>query len=351
MKMENSAQIKRFGEHRNAFGFLRLLFASLVIVSHTPELVDGNRSRELLTRVFGTISFGELAVDCFFLVSGYLIVGSYIKLPNVWPFLKKRVARIYPAFILASILCVTIVAPLGGASLVHAETWIESAINVVLLHPPVVPGSFTESYHPALNDAMWTIAYEFRCYMLVLALGLLGTFHRPQLIVALSSFLLILYQVTPDAIWERGWGVAHLTILLGYPAPTVRLTGIYLMGCTFYLYRDSIKFTRVAALISAGALFGCMFVPGLAEPAVATFGAYLVFAFARSNTGFISQINDRNDISYGVYLYAWPVEKLLIWYFPWFPLLLLGLLTFMTACVCGWISWQFIEKPVMRRLR
>ena len=54
-------------QRSNNFGFLRLLFATLVIVAHSPEIIDGNRSRELLTRAFGTVSFGIIAVDRSFL--------------------------------------------------------------------------------------------------------------------------------------------------------------------------------------------------------------------------------------------------------------------------------------------
>src|SRR5579875_1743311 len=133
METPSSPEIKRFGEHPNTFGFLRLLFASLVIVSHTPELADGNRHRELLTRLFGTLSFGELAVDGFFLISGYLIVGSFLKQPRLWPYLKKRIVRLYPAFALASLLCVVLVAPLAGA---HPHDPIGWAKSVLLLQQP-----------------------------------------------------------------------------------------------------------------------------------------------------------------------------------------------------------------------
>lgn len=86
---------------RNNFGTLRLLLASLVIVSHTPEMLDGNRSRELLTMLFGTLSFGELAVDGFFIISGFLIAKSMILGGSLKVFFVKRVARIVPGFMAA----------------------------------------------------------------------------------------------------------------------------------------------------------------------------------------------------------------------------------------------------------
>jgi peptidoglycan/LPS O-acetylase OafA/YrhL len=88
------SEVEHFGRHRNAFGFLRLLFASLVIVSHATELFDGNREREPLTRLFGTISFGDLAVDGFFIISGYLVVGSYLKRPAIGEYLLTQARRL-----------------------------------------------------------------------------------------------------------------------------------------------------------------------------------------------------------------------------------------------------------------
>jgi peptidoglycan/LPS O-acetylase OafA/YrhL len=100
----------------NNLNFLRLLLALLVLVSHAPELTDGNRSRELLTRVFHTLSFGEVAVDGFFLLSGYLIVKSWERSGSLWEYSQKRLRRIYPAFVVACVVCVFGLAPLAVPS-------------------------------------------------------------------------------------------------------------------------------------------------------------------------------------------------------------------------------------------
>ena len=103
-------------DRANNFGALRLLFAALVIVSHSPELVDGNRSREVLTRVFGTMSFGEVAVDGFFLVSGYLISMSFARSRTTLSYLEKRVGRIVPGYLVAFSICSFVIAPLLEAT-------------------------------------------------------------------------------------------------------------------------------------------------------------------------------------------------------------------------------------------
>ena len=344
--------------HGNGFGFLRLFFAALVIVSHTPEMADGNRSRELLTRAFGTISFGELAVDAFFLISGYLICASYLAHGNALIYLKRRIARIYPAFIAASLVSLMIVAPLAGASLqVLFQQAGASAQALLLLQMPLAPGVFAGTQFAVLNAPMWTISFEFRCYMLVLVLGLAGAFKRPWLVAVMAAAMLASFEIySATALRGVAQHVPGHGLLFDDLPATLRLSGIFLIGALFYLYRQKIIYTPRRALLAALLLIPCLLVPWLAEPALALLGGYAIFALAcLSTTGPLSRINDGDDISYGVYLYAWPIGKLLLWYWPAMPLVLCATLTFIGACLCGWLSWHCVEKRVMawtnRKLR
>ena len=336
--------------YRSAFGFLRLLFASLVIVSHAPEMVDGNRSREPLTELFGTISFGDVAVDGFFLISGYLIVGSYLNRANVVAYLRKRVARIYPGFLVATAISFLIVAPLGGGSL----SWIAHNLDAILLRAlllqaPAAPGVFPGQSHPDIDGAMWTIAYEFRCYLLVVILGSLGFFRRAWPAAILASIALTAFEVIPAQTFRHIEDTVFLwPIWFGDTDQTLRFTGIFLMGVFAFLIRERIRYTHAGLAVAAVLVIASMFVRSLAEPAIATCGAYIIFATARwGGNNWLQQVNNRTDISYGVYLYAWPTTQLLIRYCPSWPPAVQGVVTLFAASVCGWLSWKYVERPVI----
>jgi peptidoglycan/LPS O-acetylase OafA/YrhL len=332
--------------HKNNFGLLRLVFAALVIVSHSYELIDGNRAREPLTLIFGTYSVAEIAVAGFFIVSGYLIAQSFTASMSVAAYLLKRVLRIYPAYVAASLFCIILVGPLAGADLaaLSIDNWAAVTLRVLTLQTPKLPNVFAGQHYPSLNGSMWTIAYEFRCYLLLPILGYFGLL-KGKIILPLTSVLWI--GTIVSIIY---WPTARLEPLFGSVGETLRLTALFLTGTSFFLYRRRIVYVNeFAALATLGLVVG-MFSQRLAGPAVAVFGGYLVFWFAfLPNTPRLNAVNSTSDLSYGIYLYAWPLQMLLIRHVPAISPIALILLATLGSTLFAYFSWTFIEQPAMNQ--
>ncbi|GJE17181.1 acyltransferase family protein [Methylobacterium marchantiae] len=325
------------------FGILRLLFAALVVVSHSPELIDGNRSRELLTRLFGTLSFGELAVDGFFLISGYLILKSYRNAASVWDYLAKRVLRIYPGFIAASLVAILLVAPISGGHLASVSPF-AAMIDMVTLTPPKVPCSFEGIPGAELNGAMWTVRYEFRCYLLVILLGGLASRANRRGYAMLLACLTALYLLRPGMQEIQRGGPLFLLM-----ADMARFAFVFFIGGAFYVWRDRIAYHRLGALMAGGALIPLLFVAPLAEAGLATFGGYLIFWYAFAcPTSSLSRMTDHTDPSYGLYLYAWPIQSLIVASVPGIAPWVVTAATLPLGLMLGVLSWRLIEKPALR---
>ena len=160
----------------NNFNLLRLIFASSVILSHSPEMVDGDQRREPISRIFGEwMSLGQLAVDGFFILSGYLIFTSWRREPHLFSFLSKRALRIYPAFVVAMVISAFIFGPLGT----NRSYWDgfpnwKFVRGTATLSVQMLPHGFVGLPHPDTNGPAWTIRYEAACYLLIAAIGTLG---------------------------------------------------------------------------------------------------------------------------------------------------------------------------------
>src|ERR1700722_2670887 len=148
----------------NNFDFLRLALAVLVIFSHSFPLGAGSEIHEpLRVLTHGEMTFGAFAVDLFFVMSGFLIAGSAERSGNMGSFLKKRVARIYPAFVVSAILMVLIVLPLSGGTFAEAHwparLW-DFTLQTFRLQAFHVEGAFAHNPYPSVLDgSVWSIQY------------------------------------------------------------------------------------------------------------------------------------------------------------------------------------------------
>jgi peptidoglycan/LPS O-acetylase OafA/YrhL len=322
-------------DRQNNFNLIRLILALLVILGHSPELVDGNRNRELLTRLFGSVSFGELAVDGFFLLSGYLIMQSWDAQPQGWQFLKKRLLRIYPGFIFASLVCAFAIGPLASNPGAYFAAFQSSAFlhSVLALNIPDVPAVFEGTHYASINGAMWTISREFVCYLFVLVAGVTGALR-------LRHFCLILTFVV---------FIALIALKLAkQPVSDLRLASFFLSGTCYYIYRNHFRLNGAFAAVITAIVMVFMFSWRAAELALASIGGYVLIYLAGKRSTFLKGFNRLPDVSYGIYLYGWPIQKLLLWYYPSLTPWTLFAFSAPAAILAGTVSWYLIEKPALR---
>jgi peptidoglycan/LPS O-acetylase OafA/YrhL len=135
-------------------------------------------------------------------------------------------------------------------------------------------------------------------------------------------------------------------MLIGDPRSTMRFLGLFLCGATFYVCRDLLRYRNNSAIIAAILLVAAMFNHVTEEFAVPILGGYLVFWFAfLPATPRLNRINSSRDISYGLYLYAWPIQNLLLRYVADISPYAVMIVTTVLSGGLAFLSWRYVEKP------
>lgn len=325
---------------RNHFNLIRLVAAWMVIWSHAWA-ITGTPGNDPFAHLTLTRSAGAFAVDVFFVISGFLVAASFER--HGWRgFLLARVLRIYPALVVCTLLTVCVLGPLlttapdywrnpttwrflaGNATLWRAEFWL--------------PGVFETLPRTAVNGSLWTLPIEGRLY---LALLVAGTFCmlRPRRYA-------LAWGLALAAACAYAWRHAPLPEWLAY---LIWVTAFFITGTLLWVWRERLVLSwwgLLPLLLAAAATRGTpWFVP--AYFATVAYGTFCVAFLARlPSTG-------RNDLSYGLYLYGWPMQQLA---------LLAGAITPVSntiaatalALACAALSWFLVEKPALglrRRLQ
>jgi peptidoglycan/LPS O-acetylase OafA/YrhL len=323
----------------NNFSSLRLLFASAVIFSHSPFILTGNVSLE---PHLATATLGELAVDGFFLVSGYLITKSFDQDGDIVDFFRKRVLRIYPAFLVNMLLCLFVLAPFVTRNYRPSLLWLP---RLLFLEGAPVPDAFQGMPAPALNGPVWTLAYEFRCYILVAILG--RVFGLRNIRSAILGGAIILLALSAPHVLPPSSGAFYF--IFGWPPNVARLFGMFAAGASFYLWRERVVYTHKIAAASACVIGISVWLPAVANLVIAICGGYLVFWTAFKIPALsLSRFGNKTDLSYGIYLYAWPIQMSIAYALdraihPW----LLSCVALVGSATAAYFSWTAVEKPAL----
>ncbi|MEK3733247.1 acyltransferase [Paenibacillus sp. FSL M8-0334] len=345
----------------NLFDLLRFVFAVMVIYSHSFVLLKGQGgSEDLLAKITNNqISAGSLAVNCFFVLSGFLIMQSLSSTPSISQYIKNRFLRIFPAFFVSLFLISFIIGPFltvlpsseyfkmnqGGP----VDFIFKNITFNIFGYSWTVRDLFQENPYPgSANGSMWTLKHEVAMYMFLplTAFFLLIKIRRLFLLLTvilsfLSVFNLLynykLFNLVGDTFW----------ILSSNEYDNfIRLTPYFLIGSLLYLYRDRVVlhyrlviFCLMLLLVGVKVgLFNIVLIVALPYTII-TLAIKIRFSVFRKY----------GDFSYGMYIYAFPIQQLLA--YKWgesltvFSFFLLSTFGTLIAAI---LSWHIIEKRALK---
>ncbi|HEY2580491.1 MAG TPA: acyltransferase [Mucilaginibacter sp.] len=346
--------------NKNNFDFLRFFWATSVIYSHSYVIFYGvvkdTEPASIFTR--NQIDLGTVAVYSFFIISGFLIAKSFENSSNTIEYLIKRILRICPGFFIAFLVSVLFLGALGTINSSHKfGQWKfyfqhlsprRLTLNFLTLEAPKGAKTFSGNPLPdMINEAFWTIQYEFTCYLLVPLLGVIGMIKRRwlALLFFFISFTVLILQ-TLNVITlndnERNW-------IFLFPSELPILLTLFFSGSCFYFYRNYIQRNTFLGLLSiALILFASRFI--LVLNLVLPFaGPYLLFYLAYHPRIRFNNFAKRGDYSYGLYLYGWPVQQLIVYFFAkQIGPNQLFFIAFPIAFLFAYLSWHIVESRFLK---
>lgn len=331
-----------YDRRRNAFDFARFSLATVVLWSHCFALLG--RGADWVYAASGQEDAGSLAVDSFFVLSGFLIVQSWLSDPVARRYWLKRALRIVPAMVVSLSFGAFVVGPWvvrgdAGSYLTSIRPW-EHFAGVIFHRYLAIEGAFAPNPEPKLmNCSLWSLRYEVLCYALIAVLGGMFADCRRWTLVAFTvawcSFLVA-------SVLDLG-GVGRA----GIPFTLSRLAACFAGGALMFAWRESIpasKWILVVAVVGLAVAFRFggfrLLFPGV--------GSYVLIRSCCTSVLRLDRFGSYGDFSYGMYVFAYPVQQTLIYLLG--PQVSVGVLfgsAFVPTILLAILSWYFIEAPAL----
>lgn len=321
--------------------YLRLLAASAVMYSHSYVLA-GAAEQEPYIQIISKIDAASLAVNFFFFLSGYLMFGALPRSETRIKFLTNRFARIVPGLAVCVSLTIVIGFFLTTRSKLDYLTSLQTFSylkNIAFLFTHNIPGVFESQPYPSvINGSLWTLFYEVACYCLLSLIQYLNQRTRIMILCTAAGLCLIYLGLVENMGPTFLGNIARLTLFF----------------CAGYIFCRAIKakiffYGTFLALLSS-----CYTLDQLIQPVAGSLIASVLICAALLDIAFSTDCYFKHlpfDCSFGAYIYAFPIQQWLISLNLQIGPLQLFICSLCIVLPIASISWIFVEKPAMARIR
>lgn len=328
-------------QDRNSFNLIRLFAAGSVIVSHSWTLGHGDGTEPLAG--IAPFVLGDQAVNVFFVLSGLLVAQSLHRSRSTPAYLLARALRIFPALIVASLVVAALIGPaLSTKSLpeyfADPLVWLYPIkAGIGLYSSSALPGFKAATTMPEVTNAsIWTLKYEVAAYLALAILAAGGGLRSRRVLLGALVVAGIAFQ---SAFLARG----------AYPLldNLTRFVFAFLLGVAAWRFRTSLPLRRDVAL--ALVLLAVVAGPANATaPIWVVATGYAALVVAVHPCGVAGRLAHRHDLSYGLYLYGWPVQQWLITANPGISPGAVTLYALALTLPLAALSWALVERPALR---
>ncbi|MCP1103856.1 acyltransferase [Serratia nevei] len=329
----------------NNLDLIRILCAYFVIYAHAFVLSPAEGSNDILYKItlLGHVSFGGLAVKTFFLISGLLVTHSLLTNGRIINYIGSRFLRVFPAYAVTVVVSALIIGPwLSTLSLSDYfssnEVWSYVVKTLKFDVQYTLPGVFSGNATNAVNGSLWTIPLEVKAYSYLLLIYLASLAFGPykKLFIAFISIVILVEPFTP----LKGHLIAKSdspTLYLLYP--------FFAIGCLLAILKDRVTTRGLLATAVIALLAFFIIDDENGKTALFYVFASLLLLYCAS-TSYLKRLKIKNDISYGIYLWAFPIQQVIASVLVASPYTNI-VLSMIVSSMFAYLSFKWVESPAM----
>lgn len=328
----------------NNFDFFRLVAALVVIYGHSFATAPKSGSYELLSSITGYYS-QTVAVMFFFFLSGLLVTNSILQRQSTSHFLISRFFRIWPAlvFVVLSVALVVgpIVTSLDSASYFSNQDTFLYIKNQVIMNTWnnrglgyfELPGVFVNNHYKGdVNVSLWTLAAEVYAYLFLVASFMV--FSKSRMIITIILLLIIIDSILPFRVIFTFLAIGNKDYSL--------LPFCFSIGALLALYKERII---ISSLLPIGfCLFYFLLNNTVYREPLFYVSVFFLILYLATRQFVVRYLKLPGDYSYGIYLWGWPIQQLLAYYFPNLTGMTHCIFAMLLAGLAGFLSWFLVEK-------